>query len=127
MALDLRSPVLVVDDSQTMIKIICGLLGQIGFQEVDFALDGESALNKMQEKKYSFVISDWIMEPMTGLDFIRAIRTDPRLKVTPVIVVTAQTTIQSVVVAKDARVNAFIVKPFNAQKLKDKIAEALLH
>ena len=79
MALDLSMPVLVVDDYNTMIRIIRNLLKQLGFENIDDASDGASALGKMRECDYGLVISDWNMEPMTGYDLLKDVRSDPRL------------------------------------------------
>jgi len=114
-------PVLVVDDYNTMVRIIRNLLKQLGFVEIDDASDGTSALNKMREKKYGLVISDWNMEPMTGYDLLKEVRADPNLFRTPFIMVTAESKTENVIAAKKAGVSNYIVKPFNAQTLKTKI------
>jgi len=121
MALDPSMPILVVDDYQTMIRIIRNLLKQLGFEEVDDALDGTQALAKMKQRKYGLVISDWNMEPMTGYDLLKAVRSDDGLKEMPFIMVTAESKTDNVIAAKKAGVNSYIVKPFNAQTLKQKI------
>jgi two-component system chemotaxis response regulator CheY len=90
MSFDLAMPILVVDDYATMIRIIRNLLKQIGFENVDDASDGSSALVKMQGKKYGLVISDWNMEPMTGYDLLREVRANPELSQTPFIMITAE-------------------------------------
>src|SRR5207237_9258651 len=90
MAIDMSMPVLVVDDYNTMIRIIRNLLKQIGFENVDDASDGSAALVKMQGKKYGLVISDWNMEPMTGYDRLREVRASPELSQTPFIIITAE-------------------------------------
>ncbi|MEN9856428.1 MAG: hypothetical protein RL186_346 [Pseudomonadota bacterium] len=125
MAVDLNAPVLVVDDYQTMIRIIRNLLKQLGFENVDEAEDGISALSKMRTKKYGLVISDWNMEPMTGYELLREVRADEVLKPTPFIMVTAESKTENVIAAKKAGVNNYIVKPFNAQTLKAKMASVL--
>jgi two-component system chemotaxis response regulator CheY len=125
MAVDMNAPVLVVDDYQTMIRIIRNLLKQLGFDNVDEAADGREALGKMQSKKYGLVISDWNMEPMTGYELLREVRSDESLKSTPFIMVTAESKTENVIAAKKAGVNNYIVKPFNAQTLKMKIASVL--
>lgn len=125
MAVDLTAPVLVVDDYQTMIRIIRNLLKQLGFENVDEAEDGISALSKMRTKKYGLVISDWNMEPMTGYELLREVRADEVLKPTPFIMVTAESKTENVIAAKKAGVNNYIVKPFNAQTLKAKMASVL--
>src|SRR5204863_7868988 len=82
MAVDTSMSVLVVDDYNTMIRIIRNLLKQLGFENIDDASDGSAALNKMRGKKYGLVISDWNMEPMTGYDLLREVRADPNLATT---------------------------------------------
>jgi two-component system, chemotaxis family, chemotaxis protein CheY len=125
MAVNLDAPVLVVDDYQTMIRIIRNLLKQLGFNNVDEAADGKEALAKMKLNKYGLVISDWNMEPMTGYELLREVRADEHLKATPFIMVTAESKTENVIAAKKAGVNNYIVKPFNAQTLKAKIASVL--
>jgi two-component system chemotaxis response regulator CheY len=88
MAIDMTMPVLVVDDYNTMIRIIRNLLKQLGFEDVDDASDGSAALAKMRDKKYGLVISDWNMEPMTGYELLKEVRADPGLNKTPFIMVT---------------------------------------
>jgi two-component system chemotaxis response regulator CheY len=121
MAVDLSMSVLVVDDYSTMIRIIRNLLKQIGFENIDDANDGSTALAKMRAKKYGLVISDWNMEPMTGYDLLLKVRADPALSTTPFIMITAESKIENVIAAKEAGVNNYIVKPFNAVTLKAKI------
>ena len=121
MAVDLSMPILVVDDYGTMIRIIRNLLRQIGFKDIDDAPDGSIALSKMNIKRYSLVISDWNMEPMTGYDLLRTVRSDPAISATPFIMVTAESKTENVIAAKQAGVNNYIVKPFNADTLKTKI------
>lgn len=119
--MDLSMPVLVVDDYNTMIRIIRNLLKQIGFADIDDAVDGSSALGRMREKRYGLVISDWNMEPMTGYELLKEVRADPGLSKTPFIMVTAESKTENVIAAKKAGVNNYIVKPFNAQTLQSKI------
>ena len=121
MAVDMSMPVLVVDDYNTMIRIIRNLLKQLGFEDIDDASDGSAALSKLREKKYGLVISDWNMEPMTGYELLKEVRADPGLNKTPFIMVTAESKTENVIAAKKAGVNNYIVKPFNAQTLQSKI------
>jgi two-component system chemotaxis response regulator CheY len=121
MAVDVSMPVLVVDDYNTMIRIIRNLLKQLGFDDVDDASDGSVALAKMRTRRYGLVISDWNMEPMTGYDLLQEVRADPGLAETPFIMVTAESKTENVIAAKKAGVSNYIVKPFNAQTLKTKI------
>lgn len=125
MAVDLSMQVLVVDDYKTMIRIIRNLLKQLGFENVDEAEDGSTALAKMRSKQYGLVISDWNMEPMTGFELLKEVRADDRLRETPFIMVTAESKTENVVAAKRAGVNNYIVKPFNAATLKGKMASVL--
>jgi two-component system chemotaxis response regulator CheY len=121
MAVDLSMPVLVVDDYNTMVRIIRNLLRQLGFEHIDEASDGSAALAKMRERKYGLVISDWNMEPMTGYALLQEVRSDPDLSMTPFIMVTAESKTENVIAAKKAGVSNYIVKPFNAQTLRTKI------
>jgi two-component system chemotaxis response regulator CheY len=121
MSVDLSMPVLVVDDYNTMIRILRNLLKQLGFQDIDDAADGTAALAKMRTKQYGLVISDWNMEPMTGYDLLKEVRGDPGLARTPFIMVTAESKTENVIAAKKAGVTNYIVKPFNAQTLQTKI------
>ena len=121
MSFDLSMPILVVDDYATMIRILRNLLKQLGFENIDDASDGSSALVKMHGKKYGLVISDWNMEPMTGYDLLKEVRAHPELSQTPFIMITAESKTENVIAAKKAGVNNYIVKPFNAATLKSKI------
>ena len=121
MSVDLSMQILVVDDYNTMIRIIRNLLRQLGFENVDEASDGSAALARLRDKKDGLIISDWNMEPMTGYDLLKEVRSDPDLKSTPFIMVTAESKTENVIAAKKAGVNNYIVKPFNAQTLKTKI------
>lgn len=117
--------VLVVDDYATMRRIVRNLLTQIGFTDVEEAGDGVTALAKLRESKFGLVISDWNMEPMTGLQLLKEIRADVKLNGTPFIMVTAESKTENVIAAKQAGVNNYIVKPFNAETLKQKIQSVL--
>jgi len=121
MAIDLQMPVLVVDDYKTMIRIIRNLLKQLGFSDIDDAADGTEALEKMRARSYGLVISDWNMEPMTGYELLKEVRSDEALMRTPFIMVTAESKTENVIAAKKAGVNNYIVKPFNAATLSAKI------
>ena len=125
MSLDRQMPVLVVDDSDTMVSIIRSLLRQLGFLEVDDANDGAQALVKMRAKRYGIVISDWNMQPMTGCELLQEVRRDPNLKQTPFIMVTAESKVENVIAAKKAGVSNYIIKPFSANTLKEKIVSVL--
>ena len=121
MSVDLSMPVLVVDDYNTMVRIIRNLLRQVGFTNVDDASDGIGALRRLREKQYGLVISDWNMEPMTGYELLKEMRADPNLASVPFIMITAESKTENVIAAKKAGVSNYIVKPFNAATLKAKI------
>ena len=123
MSVDKGMNILVVDDYQTMIRIISNLLKQLGFSNIDEATDGTAALEKIKGKEYGLVISDWNMEPMTGLDLLKHVR-EVGNKV-PFIMVTAESKTENVIAAKQAGVNNYIVKPFNAATLKTKMVSVL--
>lgn len=127
MAVDKNMNILVVDDYQTMRRIIENLLKQLGFVNIEQATDGANALQVMRTsgKTYGLVISDWNMEPMTGLQLCKEVRADSQLNKTPFIMVTAESKAENVVAAKQAGVNNYIVKPFNAETLKQKMSTVL--
>ena len=123
MSVDKNMPILVVDDYQTMIRILKNLLKQIGFNNVDDAADGKDALAKIGSKSYGLIISDWNMEPMSGIDLLKEVR--GKGDKVPFIMVTAESKTENVLAAREAGVNNYIVKPFNADTLKDKMASVL--
>lgn len=125
MAVDLNMNILVVDDYKTMIRIIGNLLKQLGFKNIDDAADGGEALNKLRQKSFDLVISDWNMEPVSGLELLKQVRADAKLKSLPFLMVTAESKTENVVAAKEAGVNSYIVKPFNAETLKGKLQSML--
>lgn len=121
MAADSSMPILIVDDYRTMVRIVRNLLNQIGFDNVDEAADGASALQMIAAKPYGLVISDWNMQPMTGLELLQHLRARPETADLPVIMVTAESKTDNVLAARRAGVNSYIVKPFTAALLKQKI------
>jgi two-component system chemotaxis response regulator CheY len=125
MAVDKNMNVLIVDDYKTMLRIIRNLLKQLGFNNVDEATDGSMALQMLRVGNYGLIISDWNMEPMTGLQLLREVRADPKLKAIPFIMVTAESKSENVIAAKEAGVSNYIVKPFNAETLKTKMVSVI--
>jgi two-component system chemotaxis response regulator CheY len=125
MAVDRALPILIVDDYRTMLRIIRNLLQQLRFSNIDEATDGGAALTRMRERRYGLVISDWNMQPVTGLELLREVRADPQLADTPFIMITAESKTENVIAARDAGVSNYIVKPFNAETLRAKIASVL--
>ncbi|SMO48210.1 two-component system, chemotaxis family, response regulator CheY [Balnearium lithotrophicum] len=115
--------ILVVDDMAAMRKILRTLLTQLGFKNIDEAEDGKQALEKLRQNpdKYGLVITDWNMPNMTGIELVQAIRSDKRLKHLPILMVTAEAKKENVLTAIKAGVNNYIVKPFTAETLKEKI------
>jgi two-component system chemotaxis response regulator CheY len=127
MSFDKNIKVLVVDDYKTMTRIIRNLLKQIDVNDSDEASDGHEALAKLRAGNFGLVISDWNMQPMTGLDLLKEVRADARLKQLPFIMVTAESKTENVVAAKAAGVSNYIVKPFNAETLREKIAKVMVN
>jgi two-component system chemotaxis response regulator CheY len=122
---DKNMSILIVDDYKTMLRIIRNLLKQLGFNSVDEAIDGSSALTKLRDKDFGLVISDWNMEPMSGLQLLKEVRADVKLKEIPFIMITAESKSENVIAAKEAGVSNYIVKPFNAATLKGKLTTVL--
>ncbi len=122
---DKNMPILIVDDYKTMLRIIRNLLMQLGFNNVDEAIDGSSALQKLRDKDCGLIISDWNMEPMSGLQLLKEVRADVKLKELPFIMITAESKSENVIAAKEAGVSNYIVKPFNAATLKGKLTTVL--
>ena len=125
MSVDKNMNVLIVDDYKTMLRIVGNLLKQLGFNNVDEATDGSMALGMFKTKTYGLIISDWNMEPMSGLDLLKQVRSSPANANVPFIMVTAESKTENVIVAKQAGVSNYIVKPFNADTLKTKMASVL--
>jgi len=121
MSLNKNMRVLIVDDYNTMLRILRNLLRQLDINTVEEATDGEKALDLMRRNQFDLVISDWNMAPMTGLDLLRAVRADEKLRRIPFIMVTAESKTENVITAKQAGVSNYIVKPFNAETLRMKI------
>jgi two-component system chemotaxis response regulator CheY len=119
--MDQNMKILTVDDFSTMRRIIRNMLRQLGYTNILEAEDGAEALSLLQREKVDFVISDWNMPNMSGLELLKAIRADEHLKPLPVLLVTAEALKENVVEAVKAGVNNYVVKPFTAEKLKEKI------
>jgi two-component system chemotaxis response regulator CheY len=120
-AIDYRMKVLVVDDFATMRKIVRNILKQIGFENITEAEDGTAALRVVKSEPFGLVVSDWNMPNMTGLDLLKAIRQDPQIANLPVLMVTAEGLKENVMEAVKAGVNNYVVKPFTAEVLQEKI------
>ena len=118
-------PILIVDDYKTMLRVLRNLLRQLNFGNIEEATDGSMALQKLRQQDFGFVISDWNMEPMTGIQLLREVRADDKLKHLPFIMITAESKSENVIVAKQAGVSNYIVKPFNAETLKSKMTSVL--
>jgi len=122
MSLNKNMRVMIVDDYTTMLRILRNLLRQLEINNVEEASDGDTAYHLMQKSPPDLVISDWNMAPVTGLDLLKRVRADAKLKHIPFIMVTAESKTENVVAAKQAGVSNYIVKPFNADTLRAKIA-----
>ena len=123
---DLDIKILVVDDFATMRKIVSNLLRQLGFQNIKEADDGATALAKLKEEKFDFVVSDWSMPKMTGLELLKSVRADANLKDIPFMLITAEALKDNIVAAIEAGASNYIVKPFNATTLNEKIKKIFI-
>jgi|TARA_R110000851_G_scaffold165169_2_gene309987 two-component system chemotaxis response regulator CheY len=113
--------ILVVDDFPTMRRIIRNLLKDLGFENVDEAEDGQMGLDKVRDNNFDLIVSDWNMPNMDGLSMLQAIRADEKLAHTPVLMVTAEAKKENIVAAAKAGANGYVVKPFTAAVLEEKI------
>ncbi len=125
MAVDMDIKILIVDDYQTMLRVLSNLLRQLNFTNVEEASDGTEALEKLNQSKFDLIISDWNMEPMSGIELLRKVRADENLSDIPFIMITAETKSENVIAAKETGVSNYIVKPFNAETLKTKLVGVL--
>ena len=114
---------LVVDDFSTMRRIVRNLLKELGYSTVDEAEDGQMALSKLRSEPFDFVISDWNMPVMDGLTMLQNIRSDPALSKMPVLMVTAEAKKENIIAAAQAGANGYVVKPFTAATLDEKLAK----
>ena len=118
---DQKMRFLVVDDFSTMRRIVRGLLKELGFLDVDEAEDGVIALAKLKSTPFDFVVSDWNMPNMTGIELLRAIRSDPALAHLPVLMVTAEAKKENIIEAAKSGANGYVIKPFTAATLDEKL------
>ena len=121
MAADPNMKILVVDDMSTMRRIVKNILKQLGFNNLEEAENGQEALTKLKADTYGFVVSDWNMPVMMGIDMLRAIRADEKLKKIPVLMVTAEAQKENLMEAVQAGVSNYVVKPFTAETMQEKI------
>ncbi|PKH00789.1 chemotaxis response regulator CheY [Paraglaciecola sp. MB-3u-78] len=121
--MDKKMKILVVDDFSTMRRIIKNLLKDLGFANIQEADDGSTALPMLQQGDFDFVVTDWNMPGMQGIDLLRAIRADANLKHIPVLMVTAEAKKEQIIAAAQAGVNGYVIKPFTAATLKEKLTK----
>lgn len=120
---DPKTKFLVVDDFSTMRRIVRNLLKELGYTNVDEAEDGVMALSKLRSEKYDFVVSDWNMPNMDGLEMLKSIRADAALSKLPVLMVTAEAKKENIIAAAQAGANGYVVKPFTAATLDEKLSK----
>ena len=120
---DPKTKFLVVDDFSTMRRIVRNLLKELGYSKVEEAEDGAMALSKLKNEHFDFVISDWNMPVMNGLDMLKSIRADAALAKLPVLMVTAEAKKENIIAAAQAGANGYVVKPFTAATLDEKLAK----
>ncbi len=121
MPADPNMKILVVDDMSTMRRIVKNILKHLGFNNLEEAENGQEALTKLKADTYGFVVSDWNMPVMMGIDMLRAIRADEKLKKIPVLMVTAEAQKENLMEAVQAGVSNYVVKPFTAETMQEKI------
>ena len=121
MSIPFETRVLVVDDFESMRRIVRQLLHDMGFRDITLADDGTTALAMLKQDDFGFLVTDWHMPEMDGIDLVRAVRADPRLKPIPILMVTAEAKREQIIEAVKAGVNDYVVKPFTPQVLKAKI------
>lgn len=122
---DKKMKFLVVDDFSTMRRIIINLLKELGYSNIEEAEDGAVALKRLQGEPFDFVVTDWNMPNMTGLELLTSIRADAKLKSMPVLLVTAEAKNDNIVAAAQAGANGYIVKPFTAATLEEKLTKII--
>ena len=125
MAADKSLNVLVVDDYKSMVRIVRGMLNQLGFVNVDDAPDGAAAMALLKEKTYGLVLSDWNMQPVTGLELLKQVRAEEKTKATPFVMVTAEAKVENVIAARQAGMNNYVIKPFTLAVLKQKLTSVV--
>ena len=125
MAADKSMNVLVVDDYKSMVRIVRGMLNQRGFVNVDDAPDGAAAMALLKEKDYGLVLSDWNMQPVTGLELLKQVRAEEKTRATPFVMVTAEAKVENVIAARQAGVNNYVIKPFTLAVLKQKLTSVV--
>lgn len=125
MPVDMNTKVLIVDDYKTMLRVLHSLLKQMNFSDIHEAEDGSAALEKLRRETFGLIISDWNMEPMSGMELLKQVRSDDALKDIPFIMITAESASENVIAAKEAGVSNYIIKPFTAETLKTKLVSVL--
>jgi len=121
MSVDKNMPILIVDDFKMMRRVVRNLLTQLGFSNLDEAADGAEALQKIKQKQYKLVVSDWNMEPMSGIELLEKVKSSPDTQGIDFIMLTAEGKTDNIIKAKQLGVNSYIVKPFTAKVLKEKL------
>lgn len=125
MAVDKSIAVLVVDDYRSMTRIMRNMLAQLGFMQVDEAASGEAALALIRDRNYGLILSDWNMEPMSGLELLRRVRSEARTADTPFVMVTAEAKAENVIAARQSGVSNYVIKPFTLAVLRQKLSAVL--
>lgn len=125
MAADKNMKVLIVDDQQSMRRVLRDLLNDFDFENIEEASDGATALEMLRSERFGLVISDWDMAPMTGIDLLREVRKDPELRELPFVMVTGESKTENKMMAKQAGVSQYIVKPVTAATLKPRLSRVI--
>ena len=123
MSFPTTTPILIVEDFKTMLRIMRNMLKQSGYEDVDDATDGAAALARLETRDYGLVISDWNMAPMTGFELLKRVRASERNRTTPFLMVTAESGAGSIAAAGAAGVSSYLLKPYTAETLRAKMDE----
>ncbi len=125
MPVDMKMNILIVGGNEAMLEILANMLRRLSFNNLQGASEGQKGLDKLREEEFGLIISDWDTQPMSGIQFLREVRDDAKLKHIPFIIIMADSNSENVIAAKNASVSNLIVSPFNTETLKSKLISVL--
>ncbi len=125
MPVDMKMEILIVGGNEAMLEILANILRRLNFNNLQWASEGQKGLDKLRQEEFGLIISDWDTQPMSGLQFLREVRDDAKLKQIPFIMIMAESKSENVIAAKNAGVSNLIVRPFNEDTLKSKLVSVL--
>ncbi len=125
MPVDMKMEILIVGGNEAMLEILANILRRLNFNNLQWASEGQKGLDKLRQEEFGLIISDWDTQPMSGIQFLREVRDDAKLKQIPFIMIMAESKSENVIAAKNAGVSNLIVRPFNEDTLKSKLVSVL--